>query len=53
MSERPYTLLSTARGLPSSPNELHLVVATFFVSDSSAPRFVLLRYALSPRFRDE
>ncbi len=59
-------------------DELHLVVAPFFVGDSSAPRFVsdgrfpwnadrratlaevrqigdvvLLRYALSPRFRDE
>jgi 5-amino-6-(5-phosphoribosylamino)uracil reductase len=59
-------------------DELHLVVAPFFVGDSSAPRFVsdgrfpwsaerratlaevrqlgdvvLLRYALSPRYRDE
>ena len=59
-------------------DELQLVVAPFFVGDSSAPRFVsdgrfpwnadrratlaevrqigdvvLLRYALSPRFRDE
>jgi 5-amino-6-(5-phosphoribosylamino)uracil reductase len=59
-------------------DELHLVVAPFFVGDSDAPRFVsegrfpwnagrratlaevrqigdvvLLRYALSPRFRDE
>ena len=59
-------------------DELHLVVAPFFVGDSNAPRFVsdgrfpwnaerratlaevrqigdvvLLRYALSPRFRDE
>src|SRR3954470_1586880 len=59
-------------------DELHLVVAPFFVGDSSAPRFVsdgrfpwnaerratlaevrqigdvvLLRYALSPRFRDD
>ena len=59
-------------------DELHLVVAPFFVGDSRAPRFVsdgrfpwnaeqraklaevrqlgdvvLLRYALSPRFRDE
>jgi 5-amino-6-(5-phosphoribosylamino)uracil reductase len=59
-------------------DELHLVIAPFFVGDSNAPRFVsdgrfpwnvdrraalaevrqlgdvvLLRYALSPRFRDE
>ena len=59
-------------------DELHLVVAPFFIGDSRAPRFVsdgrfpwnadrratlaevrqigdvvLLRYALSPRFRDE
>jgi 5-amino-6-(5-phosphoribosylamino)uracil reductase len=59
-------------------DELHLVVAPFFIGDSKAPRFVsdgrfpwnaerratlaevrqigdvvLLRYALSPRFRDE
>jgi riboflavin biosynthesis pyrimidine reductase len=59
-------------------DELQLVVAPFFIGDSTAPRFVtdgrfpfnagrraklaevrqlgdvvLLRYALSPRFRDE